>query len=188
MKKLSNLKPETDKNYSKDNILYKDDFIKVIKYKDWSIVSEKDCVLCIPYLIETNQFIIRQEHVPTYMYVDGQEFHLSIVGGGIEKGESPEVAMLRELEEEAGIVLRNDFKIDFDKPLFVCKTFTNKYHMAIIPLNEGDYHEVVIKGDGSMNEKMSKTAKLDIKYINTLNTSDIITELMLQKFKKYLNL
>ena len=37
-------------------------------------------------------------------------------------------------------------------------------------------------------EKMSTTAKIDIKYLSSLNCSDIVTEFMVQKFKSYLNL
>jgi hypothetical protein len=51
-----------------------------------------------------------------------------------------------------------------------------------------DYHEVLIKGDGSSAEKKSKTVKVDIKYINSIFVSDLITKFMLEEFKKYLNL
>ena len=103
-------------------------------------------------------------------------------------GETPEEAMLRELQEEAGIVLRDGYQIEFDKPLFFMKGASNKFYSAIIPLTENDYHEVVIQGDGSLLEKMSQTAKVDIKYINSMFCSDVVTEFMLMKLKAYLNL
>jgi len=34
---------------------------------------------------------------------------------------------------------------------------------------------------------MSQTVKLDIKYINSVNTSDLITDYMIEKFKDYIN-
>ena len=74
------------------------------------------------------------------------------------------------------------------KPLFVSKGSTNKYYPYIIPLNEKDYHEVVAKGDGSKEEAMSKSVKVDAKYINSVNSSDLITDYMLMKLKEYLNL
>jgi ADP-ribose pyrophosphatase YjhB (NUDIX family) len=187
MDKFSKLRP--DKMSTKeDNVVYKDDYMQIINYDDWNIIKERDCVFCIPYLIEQNQFIIRQEYIPAYKYADGQEYHLSLVGGGIEAGESVEEALLRELQEEAGIVLRDNFKIEFEKPLFIGKHSANKYNISIITLNENDYHEIPIKGDGTRFEKMSKTAKIDVKYINSLNTSDILTEYVLDKFRKYVNL
>ena len=180
--KLGKLTSEEDK------VIFKDGHMSIIKYDGWNILKEKDGIICIPYLIELNQIIIRQEYIPSYKYADGQDYHLALVGGGIEPGESPEEALLRELQEEGGIVLRDNFQIEFDKPLFVGKSTSNKYYPCILPLTENDYHEVVVKGDGSRYEQMSQTAKIDIKYLNSLNASDLITQYMIDKFKKYLNL
>ena len=188
MEKFSKLKPKNEFTEPDDEILYQDDKIKVVKYEDWSLIKEKDCVVCIPYFIESNQFMIRYEYIPTFKYVDGQDYHVTVIGGGIELGESPERAMLRELEEEAGIVLREDFNLDDMKPLFISKSHANKYYPFIIPLNERDYHEVVAKGDGSEIEKIGKSVKVDIKYLGSLNSSDLITDYMLMKLKEYLNI
>jgi len=188
MKKFTNMRPEEEKKFKKDDVLYNDEFLKIIKYEDWSVLSGKDGVICIPYLIELNQFIIRQEYVPPFKYVDGQELHISCVGGAIEMGESIEVALLRELQEEAGIVLRDNFKIEFDRPLFLGKFSSMKCHTCILPLSENDYHEIAISTDGTRCEKLSRTAKVDVKYLSNLISSDITTEYMLMKFKEYLNL
>ena len=94
--------------------------------------------------------------------------------------------MIRELEEEAGIVLREDFQLEDMRPLFINKAVANKYYPYLIPLNERDYHEVVAKGDGSKEEEMSKSVKVDIKFIDSLNPSDLITDYMLMKMKEYL--
>lgn len=191
MEKFSKIKPKEYKNFfDRDNeeVEYKDEYVKIVKYEDWSIIKDYDAVFCIPYLIEKNQFIIRQEYIPTFKYQDGQEYHLALVGGGIEDGETPEMALLREIQEEAGLVLRDTYKIDFETPLFKTKSSTGKYYLSIIPLNESDYYEVPIKGDGSKAEKLSQTVKLDLKYINNLNPSDILTQFMLLKLKDYANI
>ncbi len=189
MQKFSKIRPKNDFNEPDEDIVYQDDKLKIVKFEDWSIIKEKDCIVCIPYLIESNQMVLRYEYIPTFKYVDGQEYHATLVCGGIETGETPKMALLRELEEEAGIVLREDFTIEEElKPLFISKGHTNKYYPFILPLNERDYHEVIAKGDGSEEESKSKSVKVDVKYINSVNSSDLITDYMMMKLKEYLNL
>lgn len=189
MEKFSSIKPKNEFDEGKDKVIYSNDRIKIIQFEDWNLIKEKDCVVCIPYLIELNQIVLRREYIPTFKYVDGREYHISLVGGQIEAGEMPKKALLREIEEEAGLVIREDYIIDEElTPLFMNKGSVDKVYPYIIPLNERDYHEVVASGDGTDVEKMSKSVKVDIKYINSLNASDIITDYMILKMKEYLNL
>jgi hypothetical protein len=188
MEKFTKLKPKSEFSEPKDDILFSNKYMKVINFEDWTIIKESDFVVCIPYLVDSNQIILRHEYIPTFKYVDGQDFHITVLSGGIEMGETPERAILRELEEEAGIVVSPEYKIEFMKPLFVSKGNASKYHPCIIQLTERDYHEVIAKGDGSEAEKKSKSVKIDAKYINSINSSDLITEYMVQQMKSYLNL
>jgi 8-oxo-dGTP pyrophosphatase MutT (NUDIX family) len=185
--KFSKLKPKKDKETA-DEVVFSGDHFSIIKYDDWSIVKSVDVIICIPVLIETNQIILRYEYIPTFKYVTGQDHHLTLVAGGIEKGEDSKTALFRELEEEAGLVIREDYVVEDMKPLFGTKGSTTKYYPFILPLNERDYHEVIAKGDGSKAEALSKAVKVDIKFIDSLNPSDIITEYMLLKVKEYLNI
>jgi 8-oxo-dGTP pyrophosphatase MutT (NUDIX family) len=188
MEKFTKLKPKSEFSEPKDDILFSNKYMKVINFEDWTIIKESDFVVCIPYLVDSNQIILRHEYIPTFKYVDGQDFHITVLSGGIEMGETPERAILRELEEEAGIVVSPEYKIEFMKPLFVSKVNASKYHPCIIQLTERDYHEVIAKGDGSEAEKKSQSVKIDAKYINSINSSDLITEYMVQQMKSYLNL
>jgi 8-oxo-dGTP pyrophosphatase MutT (NUDIX family) len=187
MKRFSSLKPKDEFKEGKEKVLFSDKNLKIVQFEDWSVIKDRDIVVCIPYLIDTNQIVLRYEYIPTFKYVDGQEYHVTLVGGGIEVGESPEKAIVRELEEEAGIVLREDFKLEEMKPLFMTKGTSNKYYPYILTLTERDYHEVIAKGDGSKAEDLSKSVKVDVKYIKSLNPSDLITDYMLMKIKEYLN-
>lgn len=188
MEKFSKLKPKSEFEEEKEDILYSNKYMKVINYEDWTIIKESDFVVCIPYLIDSNQIILRHEYIPTFKMVDGQDYHITVLSGGVEQGETPERAILRELEEEAGIVVNPEYKIEFMKPVFVSKGNASKYHPCIIQLTERDYHEVVAKGDGSQAEKLSKSVKVDAKFINSINASDLITEFMVLKMKDYLNI
>ena len=188
MDKFSNLRPKSVSSGDKDEIVYDGDKFKVIKYEDWNIVKGGDAIICIPILVETNQIVLRYEYIPTYKYVDGADYYLTLVAGGIETGEDPMTCLFRELEEEAGIVVREDYKPEELKPLFCSKGQTAKFYPFLVPLNERDYHEVIAKGDGSKAEAMSKSVKVDIKFLNSLNPSDLFTDYMLLKVKEYLNL
>jgi 8-oxo-dGTP pyrophosphatase MutT (NUDIX family) len=188
MEKFTKLRPKSEFTEDKEDILFSNKYMKVINYEDWTVIKESDFVVCIPYLIDSNQIILRHEYIPTFKMVDGQEFHITILSGGIEQGETPERAILRELEEEAGIVVDPDYKIEFMKPLFVSKGNASKYYPCIIQLTERQYHEVIAKGDGSEAEKKSQSVKVDVKYLNSINASDLITEYMVQQMKDYLNI
>lgn len=188
MEKFTKLRPKSEFTEDKEDILFSNKYMKVINYEDWTVIKESDFVVCIPYLIDSNQMILRHEYIPTFKMVDGQEFHITVLSGGIEKGETPERAILRELEEEAGIVVDPDFKVEFMKPLFISKGNASKYYPCIIQLTERQYHEVIAKGDGSEAEKKSQSVKVDVKYLNSVNASDLITEYMILKLKDYLNM
>ena len=188
MEKFTKLRPKSEFTEDKEDILFSNKYMKVINYEDWTVIKESDFVVCIPYLIDSNQMILRHEYIPTFKMVDGQEFHITVLSGGIEKGETPERAILRELEEEAGIVVDPDFKVEFMKPLFISKGNASKYYPCIIQLTERQYHEVIAKGDGSEAEKKSQSVKVDVKYLNSVNASDVITEYMILKLKEYLNM
>jgi 8-oxo-dGTP pyrophosphatase MutT (NUDIX family) len=112
--------------------------------------------------------------------VDGQDYHVTLVGGGVETGESNDIAVLRELEEEAGIVVNEEYQLESLKPLFMSKGATQKVTAYIIPLTERDY-EKVAQGDGSKVEKKSKSVKVDISFLGSINTSDLISDYMLLK-------
>jgi 8-oxo-dGTP pyrophosphatase MutT (NUDIX family) len=188
MEKFTKLKPKDYFADPKDKVLYDDKHFQIVQFEDWSVLKSKDCIICIPYLIESNEIILRQEYIPSFKYVDGSDYYLTLVCGGIEQGETPEIACLRELEEEAGIVLREDYKLEPLKPLFVNKSLTSKYFPYIIPLHERDYHEVIAKGDGSRIEEISKAVRVNAKFLSSLNPSDMMTDYMLLKLKEYLNL
>jgi len=186
MDKFSKFKAEEVK--PEEKVLYKDDYIKLVDYEGWSVLEEPDNVICIPYLVEYNQFIIRKEYVPSYKLDNGVEFHITVLSGGIEDKESPEQALRRELEEEAGLVIRDNFDFEFERPIYIFKGTSSKYHICIIALSESDYHEVIPTGDGSQAESVSKSVKVSVKHLNSIIPSDTITELMMCKLRKYLNL
>jgi len=187
VEQFSKLKPKNDFDEGKEKVLFDGDYLKVVDFEGSKILKEKDTVICIPYLIEENKIILRHEYVPSYKMADGQDYHMTVISGGIEAGETPEKALYRELEEEAGITVRPGYQPEVLKPLFIFKTSSNKYYPYLLSLSSTDFQEVMAKGDGSHLEKKSKSVKVDVKFLKSINSSDLITEFMIDKIKKFIN-
>lgn len=188
MEKFSKKKKKVEKK-SKDEILYEDNYMKVLKGRDeWSFVAENDNVCCIPILTEYNQILVRREIIPPYKYNDGKDYHLTAISGTVEEGETPEETVRRELVEEAGIMLKDNYVIEIYDSLYKNKGNTSKYHLVIIPLMEYEYSEVAASGDGSKLEKESSTVKVNIKNIKQLIPSDIVTRMLLNDVMDFLNI
>lgn len=170
-------------------VRYEDDFMKIINYEGWNIIDSPDCVICVIVLRDSNQVVFRQEYIPTYKKRDNAELYLHVISGTMDKeGESREDCLKREILEEAGIVIRENFPIVFEKSLYMTKGNMSQYHISIVELYKDDYYETVAKGDGSREEKLSKSVKIDFNDLNRLIPVDAITELMLCKVLRYLNM
>lgn len=181
----------TTKTEQQDNdVKFKGDYLKVIGYNNFEFVSEAHMVVILPYLRDDGFILLRHEYVPTYQYFykDSVEYKhitnfLTIITGTVEKGESLENTVRRELYEEAGVVLSNMYKVELDKHLFLSKGNVSQYHTCIVELRYNDYKLVTPKTDGSEEEKLSKTIKISLGDLDEVKTHDLITEYMLTKFK-----
>jgi hypothetical protein len=176
--------PKLAERKEEKKTIFKNEDLKIIKFEKNSLISTKDIIVFIPYLIQDNQIIIKQEYIPAYKYVDNQELHVSLITAIVNKDESPEESLLRELQEIAGIVVRSKYKIEINKPLFLNKNSINKVYFSILPLMENDYNEISV--NRVLLHPLDKVIKLDLRYINSINASDIITELLIEKFKNTL--
>jgi 8-oxo-dGTP pyrophosphatase MutT (NUDIX family) len=169
----------TDEDY-----VWQGDYLKIKNIEGWDVVVENDCVLILPYLIDTDEIILRKEVIPPFKFKTGQDFFLTGISGTIENNESVEETLFRELQEEAGIKLNTGYK-QFKKwsETFFNKGNTAKCHIYYVPLYNYDYITVMAKGDGSEEEAKSTAVRVNIKYLNNLKPSDLATTLALEFFK-----
>lgn len=190
MDKFSKIKKEEgiEKKKNKNNILFEHDYMKVISKDKWVYIEESDSICVLPILIEENKVLLRMEVIPPFQSVDGRQHHLTCISGTIEEGEKVEECLIRELEEEAGIVLREGVVIDIFDVLYKSKSGSSRFHLCILPLSTYQFDEVISKGDGSKIEDLSKTVSVNIQNIKNLAPSDIVTKLLILEGKKYLNI
>ena len=179
----------------KPNVVHQGEYLNIINYKDYEFVSESDMVIMLPYLRDEGYVLLRHEYIPTYQYYyrkSDDYKHItnfvSAVSGTVEKNESIENALRRELYEETGIVLSNLYKIEFGKHLFLSKSNVAKYHICILELRFNDYKVVPPKHDGSKEERLSKTIRVSLGDLDDIKTHDLITEYVLTKFKLEYNI
>lgn len=171
-----------------NNTLYESDYFKIFKKDKWEYIQEPDNACVIPIIVEENKVLVRMEVIPPYQEIDGREYHLTCISGTIEEGEDAKTCIKRELEEEAGILLRDNVVIEIFDILHKCKSNSSRFHLCVLPLSSYQYDEVIAKGDGSKWEELSKTVKVNSENIKYLEPSDVVTKYLLEEVKRYLNI
>lgn len=169
------------------NIIFKGQYLNIIDYKNYEIVSESDMVVFLPYLVDEAAILLRSEYIPTYQYFykdyPNVTNFLTIMSGQIEPNEELKNSVRRELYEEAGIILSSMYDIEIDRGLFLSKGNVARYHVCILELRYNDYKVTTPPTDGSKEEAKSQTLRINISDIDDLKTHDLITDYMLKKFK-----
>jgi len=187
MDKFSKLEKKKPKKAEAEE-LFDGGYLKIVKKDNWTFLTESDNACVLPILLDENKILVRMEVVTPFKYRDKNDYHLTCISGTIEEGETPEQCIKRELEEEAGIVLRSNVVIEVYDALYKSKTQSSKFHLCVLPLNSYSYDEVIAKGDGSKEEAISKTVEVNIDNIDQLNPSDVVTALLISEAKKFLKL
>jgi 8-oxo-dGTP pyrophosphatase MutT (NUDIX family) len=187
MEKFSKL-GKKKKVKTKNQLLHDLEYMKIYSRSGWVYVEEPDNICVLPIIIEDNQILVRMEVIPSFQSRDNQDFHLTCISGTIDGDEKPETCLIRELEEEAGIRLKENFEFEFFDVLYKSKSQSSKFHLCILPIHIYEFTEVKADGDGSVIEKESKTVKVSVDNIDNLFPSDIVTRLLLEECKKYLDI
>ncbi len=184
MNKFTKIQHEDKAPIKTEDFLY-DGYIKVKSKDGWEYVSEGDCTVAMVHLLDFNEILLRKEVVPPFNERHpSQEFFLTIISGTMKDGESAIQTITRELVEEAGILLNTQYTgYESWGEYFWNKGNTSKCNVFYMPLRINDFRKVEASGDGSEFEKQSKTVRIDLKYLDALKPSDLITALCIERMK-----
>ena len=184
MDKFSKIQHKDKLPIEKEDYLY-DGYLKLKEKDGYEYICENDCAISIVHLLDFNEILLRKEIIPPFndKYPD-KEFFLTVLSGTIEKGENPIQTITRELVEEAGILLNTTY-MNYESwgKYFYNKSNASQCHIYYIPLRTNEFRKVEVSGDGSELEKRSSTVRVDIKYLEALKPSDLVTSYCLLKLK-----
>jgi len=152
--------------------LWKGDWVSVISPEGapYETLHEKDIILCLPikeFEDGHKEVGIREEYCPPYFVKDaeGEELYYTVLSGKIDDGETPKQTLIRELKEESGVVFSNPSILTLYENLPICKSTTMRGYCYIISGKE--FTEKIPKGDGTANEKRSRTIWVPIKELSS---------------------
>ena len=170
------------------DMVYDGDYIKVKSMDGWEFVEERDIVIIVPHLLEFDEVLLRKEYVPPFNTREPEQEHfLTCISGTMEAGEKPTDTLIREVKEEAGVVLNTGFEGWKKWGKFFMNKGNNSYcHIYYLPITTSDFQKIEPTGDGSEEEAKSNTVRIDLKYLDSLNPSDLITMTVIKFLKEEL--
>lgn len=172
------------------NVLWKGDWLTVIsphKYP-YEAVHEINLAVVLP-IIKTKSgppiFVIRKELCPPYTVYGGDRRFYTVLSGGIEGQETASAAMLREMQEEAGLVVE-DYRVLYRKHMPVCKVSTSISHFHIIEVL--DYKRIKPTNDGTKYEELSESVFTTQDMMEEIVTQDNVDFLLVGLYNIYKSL
>jgi ADP-ribose pyrophosphatase YjhB (NUDIX family) len=152
--------------------LFQGEFVQIASPSDhpYEMQVERDMVHALIFQRSTNTFFIRKELVPPYAHKDPQEreFWHTVLSGGIEAGESPLQAVVREIREEAGIDILKTSLIEarqlFHGPFN--KATTARVWVFYFEADEFARCEAV--GDGTEYEEKARTISVSLEVLKEI--------------------
>jgi 8-oxo-dGTP pyrophosphatase MutT (NUDIX family) len=179
----------------KKEILYKGKWVDFVNFNGYEVLDEnKSLVIIIPLIINNHEnsahhihIGIRSEFCPPYQMFDGLERNwYTVISGGIEKDETRNEALFRELYEEAGLKFSDKNKVQLqviNDNIPLCKSATLRASIILLKSESENVTFGTPSGDGTENEKKSKTL-----WVNPIELRDIVKNKNCDLLLNYANL
>ena len=159
------------------SVLWAGDHLSVISPDDapYEAVYEPDAVHVIPVDVKTSELFIRRETCPPYTVRDTADYaqFQTVVSGGIDEGETPEEAAIREVREELGIDLSTaEYELIPLTPQNIPFTKNTVSRVTLFALMLFSYEIRDAEGDGTPYEELSTFERVPIQQIDEILLSD----------------
>lgn len=169
----------------KKELLMKGKWVDFVSFNGYEVLDENKKLVMILPIIKSSQksgaseellYGFRFEYCPPYMYYDNKERNwYTVISGGLEKGESSLDGALRELREEAGLIVPNLKNVDVElknKNIPLCKSTTLRADIMVIDLTKSDVSWEDPSGDGTDAESKSNTVWLTSEEVESTLTKN----------------
>ena len=157
--------------------LYKGEYLDLISpvNTSYEFLHEKDTVIILPVI--ENKVGIRYEYCPPYFIKEEKERnYYTVISGGREEGEDIKDTVVRELREEAGIVVKKGKLYRLYEDIGFMKSTDMRSSLVLLMISEYDKEE--IKGDGTENEEKSRTLWFTLEELKEILKKDNIDSLL----------
>jgi hypothetical protein len=182
MELLSNIEKSTPK------VTFDAGHLQVLDIAGYTAIQESDMIVCIPYLIENNNILLRYENIPTYQIVRPEiDKYLTVMSTVMDKNETPLDTLKRGLLTEYGLKLTDNCKPEILTPIFINKGNTARYHICILPLMSYDFEQVQPSEVQALQMK-SNNIILHITELKNVIIYDLITRYTIDLFKQHYSL
>jgi hypothetical protein len=155
--------------------LWKGKYASVISPIDhpYEALGEPNVILTLPVIYVRNnpRFIIRKEFCPPYFVRDTEDeprLFYTVISGKVEPKESPDSTTLREIKEEAGLIVENHETL-YKRFVPICKSSVMWGQISILKLNK--YKSINPPNDGTEYETKSKTVVVGLEKLESIISS-----------------
>lgn len=156
--------------------LYKGEYLDLISPIDtpYECLHEKDNVIILPII--KNKVGIRYEYCPPYFIKEEKERnYYTVISGGKDESNSKDTA-IRELYEEAGIIVKKARLYRLYEGIAFVKSTDMRSNLLLIIIE--DYEKEKPSGDGTENEEKSKTLWVTLEELKEILKKDNIDSLL----------
>lgn len=179
LSKLKNKKPK---------VIFEADDFQVLNVMGESKVQQKDKIVCLPYFTDKNELLFRytENHTFNIKRPEIDKF-IKVLTTTINKDESPNDALKRDLEDKFGLILEEQTHVEILPPIYLSEDNTCRIYFCVLPLTIADYEQIVPAEDKKMKMK-NNNVSVHINELKNIIVYDLITRYTIDLFKHHYSL